>query len=165
MTFRSRFLLAAACCAALALTGCDNADTKRSVEVPNPEAETQVQVVRKAFVPESTRWELDINSLTGAAEDWFKPGAPITLDIDENGRGAGFAGVNRYFTAPIQVVTEDGGVKFGMIGTTMMAGMAGQYEALFLKVMNGAEQAWIENGDLVLYQGGVVTARFTPAAE
>ena len=159
MTLRSRFLLAAACCATLALTGCCNSDT--ACKVTNQETQA---TAKEAFVPANTRWALELDSLMNAGADWFKPGAPITLDIDENGRGAGFAGVNRYFTAPIQV-TDNGDVNFGMIGTTMMAGMAGEYEALFLRTMNEAEQAWIVNGELVLYRAGAVIARFTPVVD
>ncbi len=73
----------------------------------------------KADALKNSAWTLDINSLKGADSQWDKPAKDITLTFDENGKVAGCAGVNRYFSGK-PALENDGDIDFGMMGSTMM---------------------------------------------
>lgn len=115
----------------------------------------------KADALKNSAWTLDINSLKGADSQWDKPAKDITLTFDENGKVAGCAGVNRYFSGK-PALENDGDIDFGMMGSTMMAGPGLQYESLFLKTLDEADNFAIIDGKLYLYDDNNVIAVFTP---
>ena len=117
----------------------------------------------KADALKNSAWTLDINSLKGADSQWDKPAKDITLTFDENGKVAGCAGVNRYFSGK-PALENDGDIDFGMMGSTMMAGPGLQYESLFLKTLDEADNFAIVDGKLYLYDDNNVIAVFTPGA-
>ena len=117
----------------------------------------------KADALKNSAWTLDINSLKGADSQWDKPAKDITLTFDENGKVAGCAGVNRYFSGK-PALENDGDIDFGMMGSTMMAGPGLQYESLFLKTLDEADNFAIVEGKLYLYDDNNVIAVFTPGA-
>ena len=117
----------------------------------------------KADALKNSAWTLDINSLKGADSQWDKPAKDITLTFDENGKVAGCAGVNRYFSGK-PALENDGDIDFGMMGSTMMAGPGLQYESLFLKTLDEADDFAIVDGKLYLYDDKDVIAVFTPGA-
>lgn len=117
----------------------------------------------KADALKNSAWILDINSLKGADSQWDKPAKDITLTFDENGKVAGCAGVNRYFSGK-PALENDGDIDFGMMGSTMMAGPGLQYESLFLKTLDEADNFAIVDGKLYLYDDNNVIAVFTPGA-
>ncbi len=117
----------------------------------------------KADALKNSAWTLDINSLKGADSQWDKPAKDITLTFDENGKVAGCAGVNRYFSGK-PALENDGDIDFGMMGSTMMAGPGLQYESLFLKTLDEADNFAIVDGKLYLYDDNNVIALFTPGA-
>lgn len=117
----------------------------------------------KADALKNSAWTLDINSLKGADSQWDKPAKDITLTFDENGKVAGCAGVNRYFSGK-PALENDGDIDFGMMGSTMMAGPGLQYESLFLKTLDEADNFAIIDGKLYLYDDNNVIAVFTPGA-
>jgi heat shock protein HslJ len=96
-------------------------------------------------------------------------GTEITLSFDEEGRIAGSAGVNSYFTS---YEVSGNALTFGTIGTTMMAGPedAMKQESTFLKLLSettafsgvGDElKLWDANGTVLL----VFTKVVPPAPE
>ena len=117
----------------------------------------------KADALKNSAWTLDINSLKGADSQWDKPAKDITLTFDENGKVAGCAGVNRYFSGK-PALENDGDIDFGMMGSTMMAGPGLQYESLFLKTLDEADNFAIVDGKPYLYDDNNVIAVFTPGA-
>ena len=117
----------------------------------------------KADALKNSAWTLAINSLKGADSQWDKPAKDITLTFDENGKVAGCAGVNRYFSGK-PALENDGDIDFGMMGSTMMAGPGLQYESLFLKTLDEADNFAIVDGKLYLYDDNNVIAVFTPGA-
>ena len=117
----------------------------------------------KADALKNSAWTLDINSLKGADSQWDKPAKDITLTFDENGKVAGCAGVNRYFSGK-PALENDWDIDFGMMGSTMMAGPGLQYESLFLKTLDEADNFAIVDGKLYLYDDNNVIAVFTPGA-
>lgn len=117
----------------------------------------------KADALKNSAWTLDINSLKGADSQWDKPAKDITLTFDENGKVAGCAGVNRYFSGK-PALENDGDIDFGMMGSTMMAGPGLQYESLFLKTLDEADNFAIVDCKLYLYDDNNVIAVFTPGA-
>lgn len=117
----------------------------------------------KADALKNSAWTLDINSLKGADSQWDKPAKDITLTFDENGKVAGCAGVNRYFSGK-PALENDGDIDFGMMGSTMMAGPGLQYESLFLKTLDEADNFAIVDSKLYLYDDNNVIAVFTPGA-
>lgn len=117
----------------------------------------------KADALKNSAWTLDINSLKSADSQWDKPAKDITLTFDENGKVAGCAGVNRYFSGK-PALENDGDIDFGMMGSTMMAGPGLQYESLFLKTLDEADNFAIVDGKLYLYDDNNVIAVFTPGA-
>lgn len=117
----------------------------------------------KADALKNSAWTLNINSLKGADSQWDKPAKDITLTFDENGKVAGCAGVNRYFSGK-PALENDGDIDFGMMGSTMMAGPGLQYESLFLKTLDEADNFAIVDGKLYLYDDNNVIAVFTPGA-
>ena len=117
----------------------------------------------KADALKNSAWTLDLNSLKGADPQRVKPAKDITLTFDENGKVAGCAGVNRYFSGK-PALENDGDIDFGMMGSTMMAGPGLQYESLFLKTLDEADNFAIVDGKLYLYDDNNVIAVFTPGA-
>ena len=117
----------------------------------------------KADALKNSAWTLDINSLKGADSQWDKPAKDITLTVAENGKVARCAGVNRYFSGK-PALENDGDIDFGMMGSTMMAGPGLQYESLFLKTLDEADNFAIVDGKLYLYDDNNVIAVFTPGA-
>lgn len=115
----------------------------------------------KADTLKNSAWTLDINSLKGADSQWDKPAEDITLVFDENGKVTGCAGVNRYFSGK-PVLENDGDIDFDMMGSTMMAGPGLQYELLFLRTLDEADNFAIVDGKLYLYDDNNVIAVFTP---
>lgn len=111
----------------------------------------------------NSAWTLDVNSLRGANSQWDKPEKDITLVFDNNGKVAGCAGVNRYFSGK-PVLEKDGDIDFDMMGSTMMAGPGMQYESLFLKTLDEADDFAIIDGKLYLYDDNNVIAVFIPGA-
>ena len=74
----------------------------------------------------------------------------VTLEIQEDGQFAGQAPVNRYFG---KITLEDGILKTGPIGATMMAGPPEKMQAeqqYFQALGEHVKSAKIENGQLVI---------------
>lgn len=107
----------------------------------------------------NSAWTLDVNSLKGIDAQWDKPAKNITITFDTDGKVAGCAGVNNYFTG-MPVIEEDGDIDFGVIGSTMMAGPGLQYETLYLKTLDEADDFAIVDGKLYLYDDNNVIAVF-----
>lgn len=107
----------------------------------------------------NSAWTLDLTSLQGANPSWVKPANDITLIFDEQGKVSGCAGVNRYFSgkSPIE---KDGEIDFGPMGTTMMAGPGLEYEALYLKTLDEADNFKVEEDILYLYDDNQIVAVF-----
>ena len=90
-------------------------------------------------------------------------GLYITLEFDEEGRIAGFAGVNRYFAS--YEATGDS-LSFGVTGSTMMAGTedAMIQESKYLKLLNETASFSGVGDELKLYDsGGTVQLVFKKA--
>lgn len=117
----------------------------------------------KADTLKNSAWTLDINSLKNANALWDKPAKDITIMFDENGRVAGCAGVNNYFSGN-PVIEKDGDIDFERLGSTMMAGPGLEYEALYLKTLDEADDFAIIGNKLYLYDDNVVIAVFNPGA-
>ena len=122
----------------------------------------------KADALKNSAWTLDINSLKGADSQWDKPAKDITLTFDENGK---VAGCEVSLSLPLGLknsgkpaLENDGDIDFGMMGSTMMAGPGLQYESLFLKTLDEADNFAIVDGKLYLYDDNNVIAVFTPGA-
>lgn len=103
----------------------------------------------RAPVLNGTNWYLESydNGTNGIVS--VIPGTEITLEFDEDGGVAGFAGVNRYFAS----YEADGDtLTFGIAGSTMMAGPedAMMQENTYLRLLNATASFSIEEDELNL---------------
>jgi heat shock protein HslJ len=93
------------------------------------------------------KWQL--STMNGQPIASMREGG-VTLDIQEDGKFAGQAPVNRYFG---QIKVEDKTLKTGPIGSTMMAGPPENMQAeqqYFQALGENVKSANIENGQLVI---------------
>lgn len=90
---------------------------------------------------------------------------PPTLTVMEEGKFAGFAGVNRYFGSLDLEKLEAGEFAAGQMGSTMMAGPEEQMalEDRFMKLMAGADAAAVADGVLQLTKDGKPVLTFDKA--
>ncbi|MGE4563872.1 MAG: META domain-containing protein [Victivallaceae bacterium] len=104
-------------------------------------------------------WELETLSSPDAA-DLTKPEKAVTITFAA-GRISGCAGVNNFFS---EYMLTGEMIKFGRIGTTMMAGPGLEYERQVLGVLNQTDRVAIESTSLCFYRGDELLATFKPLA-
>ncbi|MBS1371902.1 MAG: META domain-containing protein [Lentisphaeria bacterium] len=97
----------------------------------------------------TTVWELDTGSLAEVANPKELPGKPVTLLVSPGGRVSGSGGVNTYF-GTVKADGEDDAIRFGQIGSTLMAGPGMNYESAFYKALDQARRYRISGGTLTL---------------
>ena len=93
------------------------------------------------------KWQL--STMNGQPMSSMREGG-VTLDIQEDGKFAGQAPVNRYFG---QIKVADKILKTGPVGSTMMAGPPENMQAeqqYFQALGENVKSAKIENGQLVI---------------
>lgn len=138
-------LLLASCTATCGLSACSSND-KPPVTADPAAPETPASLT-------GTAWE---------AASW--PGGqtlprPVTIVFQEEGRAAGFAGVNRYFAGVTIVPPRDGQtrgqIRFRNVGSTKMAGPpeAMQTEQRFFDILAAADAYELRRGTLTLFRG------------
>ncbi|MEM1027965.1 MAG: META domain-containing protein [Planctomycetota bacterium] len=90
---------------------------------------------------------------------------PLTLDLSDDGRAAGFAGVNRFFGT--YESTPQGELRFAALGSTRMfraepPGLMDQ-EQTYLATLGEIDSYRLQGGKLVLISEGKKRLRFVPA--
>lgn len=145
------FKIIALCVAGLGLTGCispqaRDGDWERVVNTPW----TLTQIDGKA----------PLNSADDSPQ-------PLTLELSDDGRAAGFAGVNRFFGS--YESTPAGELRFAALGATRMfrddpPGLMDQEQQL-LATLGEIDSFRIQNGKLVLLSAGKKSLVFLPVVE
>lgn len=90
--------------------------------------------------------------------------APLSLELSDDGRAVGFAGVNRFFGS--YESTPEGGLRFAAIGSTRMyhddpPGLMKQ-EELYLNAIGQIDRFRIQSGKLILLSDNHKRLVFTP---
>lgn len=145
------FKIIALCVAGLSLAGClspqaRDGDWERVVNTP------------------WTLTQIDGKAPLNSADD---PPQPLTLELSDDGRAAGFAGVNRFFGS--YESTPTGELRFAALGATRMfrddpPGLMDQEQQL-LATLGEIDSFRIQNGKLVLLSAGKKRLVFLPASE
>ncbi len=104
-------------------------------------------------------WELDTLSSPDAV-NLPQPDKKVTITFAAS-RVSGCAGVNNFFS---EYLLSGEMIKFGPIGTTMMAGPGLEYERQVLGVLNQTDRVAIESTSLCFYRGDELLATFKPLA-
>lgn len=104
-------------------------------------------------------WELETLSSPDAV-DLTKPDRAVTISFAA-GRISGCAGVNNFFS---EYMLSGEMIKFGRIGTTMMAGPGLEYERQVLGVLHQTDRVALESTSLCFYRGDELLATFKPLA-
>ena len=148
--------LAAAATALLVFAGCHSHDALPRCGFPGckePGCQTPVTQLTGNWV---------LKSLANpAAAKLSKPQQPVTMDF-QGSRVAGCAGVNRYFGS---FKLTSGSIKFGPLGSTMMAGPDLAYEQFVLEMLNTADRVEVLHGELQLFKGEMLLGTFVPAPQ
>lgn len=111
-----------------------------------------------------TLTQIDGKAPLGNGDD---PPQPLSLELSDDGRAAGFAGVNRFFGS--YESTPEGELRFAALGATRMfrddpPGLMDQ-EQRFLATLGEIESFRIQNGKLVLWGAGKKRLVFSAASE
>ena len=96
-----------------------------------------------------TEWVLDLSSLRQVPPSAEQPSQAITLVITPEGKFSGCAGVNRYF-GTVGIDFEEEEIRFGMPGTTRMAGPGMNYEQAYLRMLRDVREYDIDERTLKL---------------
>ncbi len=129
---------------AVALAGCASTDSGAESS-PSPSLSASSTAPLKAADLAGSNWQL---KSAAASHDWAK--FDITLKFGEGQEISGTSGVNRY--TGTYVATDAGGLKFGPLASTKMAGPddAMAAEAAFLKLMGQVTGFRYDGQQLVL---------------
>ena len=107
-----------------------------------------------------TTWVLDLYTLPEPPDPASRPRLPITLQISEENRTSGNAGVNRY-TGSADVDLKEGKLQFGPQATTRMAGPGLKSERTYLDALAAARSFRIDGRILTLFgEDGTPLAKF-----
>lgn len=107
-----------------------------------------------------TTWVLDLYTLPEQPDPASRPLRPITLQINEENRTSGNAGVNRY-TGTATIDLDAGKVQFGPQATTRMAGPGLKSERTYLDALAAARSFRIDGRILTLFgEDGTPLAKF-----
>ncbi|MEM9417840.1 MAG: META domain-containing protein [Planctomycetota bacterium] len=151
MNLTTTLCVAASCIACLCLAGC---------------VSPQVKDGDWDIVASST-WNL--TRLDGKAPITSPEGKlqPLSLEFSNDGRAAGFAGVNRYFGS--YEATPQGALRFGALGATRMysdnpPGLMNQEQAFF-DALGAIDSYGLQDDHLVLMSEGKKLLLFEPSPE
>lgn len=107
-----------------------------------------------------TTWVLDLYTLPEQPDPASRPLRPITLQINEENRTSGNAGVNRY-TGTATFDLDQGKLQFGPQATTRMAGPGLKSERAYLDALAAARSFRIDGRILTLFgEDGTPLAKF-----
>ncbi|MBB6429043.1 META domain-containing protein [Algisphaera agarilytica] len=151
MNFAPAFCLAVSCVACFMLAGCIS-----------PQAnEGDWEIVS------GQTWNL--TRLNGKAPITATDGnlEPLSLELSNDGRAAGFAGVNRFFGS--YESTPQGDIQFAALGATRMfrddpPGLMDQEQAFF-ETLSAIDAYRLQDGNLILLSAGKKLLVFEPAPE
>ncbi len=112
----------------------------------------------------NTRWTLTQLDGRAALQSGETPAEPLTLELSDDGRAAGFAGVNRFFGQ--YESTPEGTLHFGALGSTRMfrndpPGLMDQ-EQQYLAALGDVDTFRVQSGKLVLLSDKKKRLVFTP---